>query len=93
MLDATSMYTQGSQHKFYTVYTYNVIHIKINAHHSFFASLIIDQGELAALESQGRIAKLSSDDLQAKLMQAFAENEELARKLRETEEELRNKVG
>ena len=50
------------------------------------------QGELAALESQGRIAKLSSDDLQAKLMQAFADNEELARKLREAEEALRDKV-
>ena len=50
------------------------------------------QGELAALESQGRIAKLSSDDLQAKLMQAFAENEELTRKLREAEEALRDKV-
>ena len=45
------------------------------------------------MESQGRIAKLSSDDLQAKLMQAFAENEELARKLREAEEALRDKVN
>ena len=44
------------------------------------------------MESQGRIAKLSSDDLQAKLMQAFAENEELAKKLREAEEALRDKV-
>jgi flagellar motor switch protein FliG len=44
------------------------------------------------LESQGRIAKLSSDDLQAKLMQAFADNEELARKLREAEDALRDKV-
>ena len=44
------------------------------------------------MESQGRIAKLSSDDLQAKLMQAFADNEELARKLREAEDALRDKV-
>ena len=50
------------------------------------------QGELAALESQGRIAKLSSDDLQAKLMQAFADNEELLKKLEEAEKALRDKV-
>lgn len=50
------------------------------------------QGELAALESQGRIAKLSSDDLQAKLMQAFADNEELLKKLEEAENALRDKV-
>ena len=45
------------------------------------------------MESQGRIAKLSSDDLQAKLMQSFAENEELTRKLREAEDALRDKVS
>lgn len=55
----------------------------------FFSS----QGELATLESQGRISKLSSDELQAKLMQAFAENEELARKLKEAEDALRDKVS
>lgn len=54
--------------------------------------LSLSQGELAALESQGRIAKLSSDDLQAKLMQAFAENEELVKKLKEAEDALRDKV-
>ena len=54
--------------------------------------LSLFQGELAALESQGRIAKLSSDDLQAKLMQAFAENEELVKKLKEAEDALRDKV-
>ena len=44
------------------------------------------------MESQGRIAKLSSDDLQAKLMQAFAENEELIKRLQEAEKALRDKV-
>ena len=54
---------------------------------------VCSQGELAALESQDRIAKLSSDDLQAKLMQAFAENEELIKRLQEAEKALRDKVG
>ena len=51
------------------------------------------QGEVAGLQSQGRIAQLSSDDLQARLTDAYREREELARRLREAEEALGDKVS
>ena len=44
------------------------------------------------MESQARITQLTSNDLQAKLVQAFADNEELAKKLKEKEDALRDKV-
>ena len=51
------------------------------------------QSEVAGLQSQGRVAQLSSDDLQTRLTDAYREREQLARKLRQAEEALRNKVS
>jgi len=50
------------------------------------------QAELAQMRSQARISKLASDDIQVKLTQAFAEREELARKLQQAQDALRDKV-
>ena len=44
------------------------------------------------MQSQGRIAQLSSEDLQGRLTDAYREREELARRLRQAEETLGNKV-
>ena len=51
------------------------------------------QDELSRLQSQGRIAQLSAEDLQARLTDAYREREELARKLREAEDALGTKVS
>ena len=48
---------------------------------------------MAGLQSQGRIAQLSSEDLQGKLTEAYREREEMARRLRQAEEALGEKVG
>ena len=48
--------------------------------------------ELLELQSQGRIHNLSLGNLQDKLTRAYAEREELARKLRLAEEALKEKV-
>ncbi len=50
------------------------------------------QGEVANLQSQMRISKLSSDDLQRKLTEAYGEREDLAQRLKATEDRLRDKV-
>lgn len=57
-----------------------------------FHCLYIHQDELSRLQSQGRIAQLSAEDLQMRLTDAYREREELSRKLREAEEALGNKV-
>lgn len=54
---------------------------------------MLSQSEVAGLQSQGRIAQLSADDLQSRLTDAYREREELARKLRQAEETLGNKVS
>lgn len=51
------------------------------------------ESELSELQSQARIHHLSVADLQDRLTQAFAEREELARKLKVAEEALRDKVS
>ena len=58
----------------------------------FFNIILGPQDELSRLQSQGRVAQLSAEDLQARLTEAYREREELARKLREAEEALGNKV-
>ena len=50
------------------------------------------QAEIARLQSQARVSRLSSDDLQDKLTQAFGEKEELARRLKQAQEALKEKV-
>ncbi len=49
--------------------------------------------ELSDLRSQDRIHQLSMSNLQDRLTQAFAEREEMARKLKQAEDALRDKVG
>lgn len=51
------------------------------------------EAELSELQSQGRIHQLSSADLQDRLTRAYADREEMARKLKLAEEALRDKVG
>ena len=50
------------------------------------------QNEVAGLQSQARISRLSSEDLQHKLTQAFGEKEDLARRLKLAEDALGEKV-
>ena len=50
------------------------------------------EAELSELQSQVRIHNLSLGDLQDRLTQAYADKEELARKLKLAEEALRDKV-
>ena len=58
----------------------------------FYVCAFLSQNEIGNLKSQSRISKLASDDLQAKLTQAYEEREELARRLQQAEEALREKV-
>lgn len=51
------------------------------------------EAELSELQSQGRIHQLSIADLQDRLTRAYADREEMARKLKLAEEALRDKVS
>lgn len=50
------------------------------------------ENKISELQSQGRIHHLSLADLQDRLTRAYAEREEMARKLKLAEEALRDKV-
>ncbi len=51
------------------------------------------ESELLELESRGRIHQLALSDLQERLTRAYAEREEMARKLKMAEEALKEKVN